>query len=422
MIAVWRPYCRCLGPAFILILTWMLAGCGAGYQEIDVSPEQLAQYLADKPEKLHTLYEKELREGPRNMVLNNMQIGVAAMSIEEWQAAETAFDKALAGIETVYANSEQAQEARSMWRAEGAKIFKGEPYERAMAYYYRGILYMRAGDYENARACFKAGIVQDAFAEEEQYQCDFALLMFLEGWCSHMLGNEDQAQEAWKEFKQYRPGYQLPAPDHNGLILVETGLGPRKLTGGRGGEMLVIQEGVGFYEKKVLVQVKRSQLPPGAFEDIAWQATTRGGRPMDGILEGKVVFKQVNQAIGATIAMVGLDAMNQSLEDGKYESALVGLAFVFIGAAQVLIADAIRTDADTRYWSNLPDRVHAITYSIPKKQTELAFNVFFLNGSGTVIPDLSRSEVMHTIHLDNGKTAGLAWLRSRPALFPAATY
>jgi tetratricopeptide (TPR) repeat protein len=419
---VLTPYSRSFNPVLLLVLAWMLTGCATGFEEVRVSPEQLASYLSDKPERLHTLYEKELREGPRNMVLNNMQIGVAAMSIEEWKPAEMAFDKALTGIEAVYADNEQAKKARGLWRAEGSKIFKGEPYERAMAYYYRGILYMRAGDFENARACFKAGIEQDAYAEEEQFQCDFALLMFLEGWCSHMLGSDDQAREAWKEFHKYRPGYQLPPPDHNGLILVETGLAPRKLTGGRGGEMLVITEGVGFYEKQVKVQIKRKVLPISAAEDIAWQATTRGGRPMDGILEGQVVFKEINQAIGATIAMAGLEVMNQAADEGKPEAALVGLAFVFVGVAQALIADAIRTDADTRYWSNLPDRVYAVTYQIPKEKADLSYNVFFMNGHGTVIPDLTRHGEIETINLDNGNTAGLAWIRSRPAVFPAATY
>ena len=416
------PYYRGFSPVLVLVLAWMLAGCATGFEEVRVSPEQLAQYLSDKPESMHPLYEKELREGPRNMVLNNMQIGVAAMSIEEWKLAETALDKALTGIEAVYADNDQAKKARGLWRAEGSKVFKGEPYERAMAYYYRGILYMRAGDYENARACFKAGIEQDAYAEEEQYQCDFALLMFLEGWCSHMLGNEDQAKEAWNEFHEYRPGYAFPPPDHNGLILVETGLGPRKLTGGRGGELLVIKEGIGFYEKKVKVRVGSADLTINADEDIAWQATTRGGRPMDGVLEGQVIFKEVNQAIGATIAMAGLDVMNRAADEGNAEAAIVGLAFVFVGVAQALIADAIRTDADTRYWSNLPDRVFVATYRIPKKKVDLGFNVFFLTEYDRVIPDLTRFDEIETQNLDNGKTAGMAWIRSRPAVFPAATY
>ena len=48
-----------------------------------------------------------------------------------------------------------------------------------MAYYYRGVLYLRDGDYENARASFKGGMLQDGFAEEEQNRSDFALLSFL---------------------------------------------------------------------------------------------------------------------------------------------------------------------------------------------------------------------------------------------------
>ena len=90
------------------------------------------------------------------------------------------------------------------------KHFKGEPYERAMSYYYRGLLYMLEEDYENARACFKAGIIQDAFAEENQNRCDFALLLFLEAFCSLKLGDQELAKAALEEMKKLRPDLAHP--------------------------------------------------------------------------------------------------------------------------------------------------------------------------------------------------------------------
>ena len=406
----------------LLLLALSAAGCSTGMEQIRVTPEQLAAHLEGIPTPLHPLYEKELRDGPRNMVLNNMQIGVAAMEMGEWRPAEAALDKALAGIETVYAHDERAEKARGLWRSEGSKAFKGEPYERVMAYYYRGVLYMRVGDFENARACFKAGIGQDAFAEEEQHQCDFALMMFLEGWCSRMLGDEDSAQTAWKELKQYRPHYPLPPPGHNALVLVETGTAPRKMAGGREGQMMIFKEGEGFAEERALLRLGRGRLMAYPMEDIAWQAGTRGGRPMDGILEGQVIFKQTNQVMGQALTVAGLEALRRAQVKNSAELAYVGAILTILGLTQQVVAAAIRPDADIRSWSNLPDHVHVATFRLPPGRDPEPVEAIFLEGRGAIIPGMNRRSLMTVIHMEDGKTAGLAWIRSRSALFPAATY
>jgi tetratricopeptide (TPR) repeat protein len=99
-----------------------------------------------------------------------LQAGVAAVAEGKTQDATGLFDSALDSIEGMFANTENAAKARSLWYEEGAKDYKGEPYERAMAYYYRGLLYLAEGDYENARASFRGGILQDAFADQLEPQ------------------------------------------------------------------------------------------------------------------------------------------------------------------------------------------------------------------------------------------------------------
>ena len=102
-------------------------------------------------------------------------------------------------IEAIYADNAKAEAARSKFTKENAKDFKGEPYERAMAYYYRGLAYLAEGDYENARASFKGGMLQDTLAANEKYNADFASLAFLEGWSSQCMGRKDAAASAFAE-------------------------------------------------------------------------------------------------------------------------------------------------------------------------------------------------------------------------------
>ena len=128
-------------------------------------------------------------EGRRNEVLNRMEIGTMAFYYGDLQDAADNLDVALDAIESVWANSGKAVAARSLWHNEGEKDFKGEPYERLMAFYYRGLVHLANDDYENAAVLFKGGLAQDGFAEEAQNRANFALLMFLEGWADQCRGN-----------------------------------------------------------------------------------------------------------------------------------------------------------------------------------------------------------------------------------------
>src|SRR5690554_7273878 len=158
-----------------------------------------AAVMASLPPSLDQAVQRISADDANNRVLNQLQAATLALDLGNRELAGELFDAALATITSVYADSEQAARARSLWYDEGAKDFKGEPYERAMAFYYRGLLDMYAGDYENARASFKSGLLQDAFAEEEQHRADFALLMFLEAWSSHVLGARGLADERFEE-------------------------------------------------------------------------------------------------------------------------------------------------------------------------------------------------------------------------------
>ena len=61
------------------------------------------------------------------------------------------------------------------------KTFIGEPYERSMAYFYRGVIYWMDGELDNARACFKSAEFEDSDAENEEYTGDWVLPDYLDG-------------------------------------------------------------------------------------------------------------------------------------------------------------------------------------------------------------------------------------------------
>jgi len=396
------------------VLAFWLSACAptAQYEMVNVPPGEMTAYLKDKPSLLQYDYRRVLLEGRRNRVLNQMRAGLAAMELGEYDLAEESFDIALLNIESVYANDENAVKARSLWYAEGRKDFKGEPYERAMAYYYRGLLYLRKGDFENARASFKGGLLQDAIAEEETYQADFALLIFLEGWASHLLGDWDMAQEAFQEVKKYRPDFVAPKRSHNVLLIAETGTAPRKIGVGPGQSALRFEEGTGFQEENVRFEVGGMKFAGFPMENIYWQASTRGGRQVDHILAGKVRFQETNQAMGRTLTDLSLGtlAMSPRLGDDAGAVAIVAGIIGLVGLGQQAVAAKTQTQADTRYWDNLPDRVHVLTLHMENRNQP--FKVSFLKANGREIRKLGKEGTITFVK----DRFGFAWVRSRSAL------
>lgn len=359
------------------------------------------------PPVLSEAITKIASDAPENRVLNQLQAATLALDLGRQEDAAQLFDDALFGITSVYANNQQAADARSLWQNEGSKDFKGEPYERAMAFYYRGLLDMRAGDYENARASFKSAMLQDAFAEDAQHQTDFALMMFLEGWCSHVLGSKSLADEAFAELAEFRPGFVRPAPDHNLLVIVETGKAPRKLQDGIGGNLLVYRQGKRFKEvgARAIIGDETVMLTP--MESIYWQASTRGGRPVDGILEGQVQFKQNTENVAATISGIASEGALYAPLYGASNGAFAGVAAV--AGLTTLMTSRVKTRADARYWNNLPDMVHVYTMARPKDLQEI--KIEFLNTAGAVLPEFSQSRKV----IVDTKGRGLVWARARRA-------
>ncbi|HLJ63568.1 MAG TPA: hypothetical protein VKT70_05650, partial [Stellaceae bacterium] len=229
-----------------VIIAFMLAACSSvqDHERVQVVPKaEMDAFLADKPLATQRLYARVLLEGKRNEALNYMRAGLASFELGDNGNAARSFDIVLDTIEAIYADNPKAAEARSLWTKENIKDFKGEPYERAMAYYYRGLLYMREGDYENARASFKGGLVQSTFSYEERFDPDFAMLDYLYGWASRCAGDESVAGDSFAAAQKRRPALTTPPRQNTVLILAELGNPPQKIAAGREHELLAFRPG-----------------------------------------------------------------------------------------------------------------------------------------------------------------------------------
>lgn len=389
----------------------VLGGCATGptqYEDRVLTAKQ-KEVVADKPAALQPLYRDLFQEGRRNEVLNLMEIGAKAFRTGNDRIARTVLDRAITNIESVYADNEAARKARSLWYEEGEKDFKGEPYERSMVYFYRGLLFLKEADYGNARASFISGLLQDAFAEEEQHTADFASLVFLAGWAARLDGKDKLAQDHFAEFRQLRPDAPIPEDDDNVLVVAETGTSPRKLADGVGHYELVYRRGKGFSEQRARIHVDGDPKKLFPVEDVFYQASTRGGRTVDRIIEGHVKFKKSAEKVGSNLTAVSDSNVlaGAAAASGGAVAAGAGL-ITAIGVASQGISARSKTRADTRYWHRLPDTVHVQTLRLTEDTGGL--RVDFLDDNNKVLPGLTERAKVHFDQQGNG----LVFASSRP--------
>lgn len=381
----------------------VLAGCATGptqYQDRTLTPDQ-EQVVASKPASLQPLYRDLFQEGRRNEVLNLMEIGATAYRQGHDDIAKTVLDRAILNIESVYADNEAARKARSLWYEEGAKDFKGEPYERTMVYFYRGLLFLEDGDYGNARASFMSGLLQDAFAEEEQHSADFASMVFLAGWAARLDGNEKLAREHFEEYQSFRPDSPIPDKSDNVLVIAETGTSPRKLADGVGHYELVYRRGKNISARRAHIQGDGVNADLYPMEDLYFQASTRGGRTVDRIIEGKVSFKKGSQKVGSTLTAASENSLITGIAAGSGGAVSAGFnAITAIGVAAQGLSARAKTRADTRYWHSLPDTLHV--YTMEADAGDGPFRVQFRDGQGNALPAMTRQAPVQFDKRGNG--------------------
>lgn len=295
---------------------------------------------------------------PQDRVLWDYRIAASALRLGLFEEAKAKLDDAILSMGGIITNSADAARARSLFSGENEKLFIGEPYERVMAYYYRGILYWRDGEPDNARACFRTAQFIDGDAAEG-YRSDYVLLDYLEGLASAKL-NADGG-DAYKRAVENAKGRALPAYDRaaNVLVFAEFGSGPRKYAGGEYGEQLRFMTGESRAHSATLTIDNRTIALP-AYDDLNFQATTRGGRVMDHILGNKAVFKSTTDTVG-DVAAVGsiVAASRMNRWDGTHSEGSQNTALA-LGAVAILskiASAATRPEADTRTWDNLPQRL-----------------------------------------------------------------
>lgn len=262
------------------------------------------------------------------------------------------------------------EEAVSLWGREAEKVYKGDPYERAMLYLLYGTQLLERGDVDNAAAAFRRSLLMDGDTEDAAYQADFGLPLFFLAKCDMLRDDPEQARlhlrqafraacadgkfsdelrraieaeyasggpegglnERLRTFCSFAGRDELRALSlkegvidwvidqaiplealmaFDRVVLYWNGVGPTMVRMGEYGETRCILSGSPD-TVSVGFRADDRDIPaavlPGELGNVNTQATTRGGRPMDNVLKDKAALKSSLATTGQVLQTAGVAA------------------------------------------------------------------------------------------------------------------
>jgi hypothetical protein len=343
---------------------------------------------------------KAIADGPpRDRVLWQYRTAAAALRQGKVDVARQYLDDSIRTVQGIYGPDAEARKARGYFHGESKKTFIGEPYERAMAYFYRAVIYWMDGELDNARACFRSAQFEDSDTQDHQYAGDWVLPDYLDGLVTTRLGGD--GSDAFKRATEHSKNISLPPynPRDNVLLFVEFGPGPIKYSSGGYGEELHFRT-VPAPVLSAKIKIAGTDFTVAPTDDVGFQATTRGGRVMDHVLGNKAVFKSATDTAGNVAIISG--AVLATTHQGHHSAAdEVGAGLVLAGILSKVVSASTTPQADTRTWDNLPQYISFATLSLPVGEHPIT--VEFLDPSGKALPSLTKTFTIHLTSTDRDK-------------------
>jgi len=289
------------------------------------------------------LYAQQKDKLDRDFVLYNLEYASAAFEGGDYYNARYALERASQVMRGYAGNTEGII---SLIANESAKLFKGDPFEQAMANFYDGLIYYRWGDYYNAAAAFRQALMCDKYSAEN-YRDDFAIVQYFVGRCYLKTNDPDNARVSFEAARKVYPNNPYFSDDaianHNVIIVLQLGRAPVKVATGPAGSIDDYDRGH-YRETMATVYANGKLLGNSSLAvDLLKQATTSGRSAKDTIQGVKGGLKTGAVAAGEMLA---------TNDDKKTQG--VGLILLLAG----LLYPA---QADLRQWDLLPGEIHVLS-------------------------------------------------------------
>lgn len=383
--------------------------------ENTASDAEMQVVVASMEERLRPMAEEPTVSQP----LYQMELATLELLKGDHAQAHDLLMKARNHIELLF-DPQLEERAVSIWHGENNKVFKGEPHERATMYALLALSFIEQGNYEDAERCVKNGLFADASNEDETYVADYALLHYL-GYVSAMYrGDVAQAEEYKREFEAafnrktpalnaqmtpYQALFKGPLP--NAFLAMFSKYPPTyERAGSYEEERLLISNPSYSQYITYAVDGGTEYEAPMCLADIHFQASTRGGREMDGVLRNKATIKKGMEASGNVLLIIAVGSFVAAghARDAALPLLCISGAAFLAGISFHAIGALINSQADVRYWKSLPGEFVLIPLHLPEgKSANVKTWTYHLydrigDSTYTVTPGLTAPSVQYVNH------------------------
>ena len=340
----------------------------------------------------------------KDVLLNNVRLGLAAMADGDPVEAEQALGTAFELLSTAGLNEDRTSAAILLH--EGVKIWKGEPFEQALAYYWVAALYATLGDWENTRAAsanalfrltdFGADqnarrLTRRAAADPDYLEngytavdTDFALGFLMQAIASDLSGgpgSEDQLEAALEIDRRLEPVVEaIRRGTYDTLLMVDYGKGPTKFAYGPDDALASFAPQERHWGPLVVSMGGHEIARVGPACDVNAMAVDHRWNNLE---NARVAKSRIGDVLltGGALAVAGRGRSSKS-----EIVALSGLAMMLTGA----LAKA-GAQADTRYMEFAPQSIYLVPLELQQVCT-LQLLVDGDPGSTLVLPDFVPGE------------------------------
>ncbi len=293
----------------------------------------------------------------KNFALYSCDLGEALLAAGDLKAAREAFLDATMVMHNL--GEGEMRGLGSLIGPESIKVFKGDPFEKAMVDAATGVVNYALGDYENAAVGFRRALLADKDSEEG-YQDDFGLAHYMLGKSLLRLGDVEQARVGFRNARKCAPDNPYVSFERNKQVnltlVIDLGRAPVKEPSGVAGSIDVY---------------RRARYPEAyAVISIDGKQAGRSAQILDLFEQARHSGRSLKDAIQTAKGAAKLGAAGVAAFSGDDRVRLIAL----------LIAILLPAQADIRQCELLPGEVHVFNAALPPGEHTITLQFYTADG------------------------------------------